>query len=454
MANGRYEAVIRGATETRNIDFKAAMHWSNAPLCARLEILRDVAAMANAGGGYIVIGRDEPHHITGSVTPEEAASFDPTKVNSTVHRYLTPPHECRVEPETVGADTLVVIEVPEFETSPLIFREVGNCGKPPCTRGPHFLPGDVFVRTKAQESRRVTGSEEMGDIVNRAVRKRQDELVTALQSMLTASQNLEVPEETSPYDDELEDEDGEFFKPFFGPWLQSLGHFDLAIHPVEYREDRVELQATPRLIRELAFVICRNGVFDGIPYEGNHDGENFSRGARLMLRELRWRQLEAVSLSTSGLYRLVRSFPEDYRPNEDRTAAELVMDDREMWVDSLVEQVTMLYLLARNVALRTTDNEDETIQVNLRIDGLAGRKARANSLDPLEQFRIGLGQQTGTQNSFYFPLRTTARALRTDAVTLARDRCNRIFWTFGVHDQSILPLQRRLLGKTEPLALR
>lgn len=408
----------------------------------------DVAAMANAGGGYVIIGRNGPRHTSGTLTDDQVESFDPTEVNKLIHRYLSPRHECHVEPEKVDAATVVVLDVPTFESAPLIFKEVGNCGKPPCGRGPHFLPGDVFMRTKAQQSQRVMDSEEMAELINRAGRARREELLTDFQAMLNASESIEAPSERSPYEDELEHEAREFFGPLFNPWLQSLGHFDLRVQPVKYREDRVALNLTPRLIRELAFTVNRGGYFDGVPYENNLQCENFSYGARLHLRQLEWRRLEGVSLCTSGLYRLVRSFPEDFQPNAERTGAQLVMDKRELWLDTFVEQMTMLHLLAHDVALKVTGDEDEEVQFDMRVDGLSGRYLGANRMDVLDRFLMAFRSQSGTENVFYFPMRTTARALRVGAMKLARERCAKILWTFGLNDQSIMPLQRNLLGNS------
>lgn len=452
MASERYRAIIAGAVETRNIDFKAAMDWRAATKCARFELLLDIAAMANAGGGYLVIGRDGPSHVTGTLTESQTASFDPTVLNQVVHRYLDPPHECRVERQPMNEDLLVVIDIPPFEDSPLIFRETGNCDVQGCKKSPHFREGDLFIRTKAQQSRRIERADEMRDIVNRAVKSRADEVVTAIQRMLSAPQPVEEPPTASPYDAEYKTEHSEFFEPLFSPRLPAFGHYDLTVRPTEYRADRLELKAIPRTIRELAYVLCRNGVFDGVPYEGNHKGENIVNGARLRMQEPLLRRVEGVSLCTSGLYRLVRAFQEDFILSEDRTRVTLAQSDRELYVDLFVEQMTMLYLLARNVAASVTDDEDEEVQVEVRVGGLEGRLMDANALEPLQRFLIGLRQQTGTKNAFYFPLRTTSRALKVNAVSLARESCTKVLWTFGMTEQFVLPCQRRLLDNAEPLA--
>jgi hypothetical protein len=156
LNNPKYLAAIIAAVETQVIDFKAAFCWQDATKCERFEILKDIAAMANVGGGLIIIGRDEPNHTAGSLDTAEATSFDPTEVNKVVHRYLASSIECGVELEIVNRDTLAVIDVPEFEPTPLVFQEIGNCGVDGCKKTPHFKQGDLFIRTKAQQSQRIS----------------------------------------------------------------------------------------------------------------------------------------------------------------------------------------------------------------------------------------------------------------------------------------------------------
>lgn len=450
MNNPQYLAIIEAATETRNIDFKRSMNWRTSTQCAKFELLKDIAAMANAGGGFLIIGRDEPLHETGTLTEEEAGSFDPTEVNKSIHRYLAPIHECRVECERSGADLLVVLDVPEFETSPLIFQQVGNCGDSGCKK-PHFLAGDIFIRTKAQQTQRIATAEEMRDLINRGVRKTSTDFVTAIQRMLSAPQSIEEPLAASPYDEESAHEERDFFGPIFYPRVAHAGYYDMSIRPVKYKKDRLELRRVPNKVREYAFVINRNGLFDSVPYDGL-EGSNFAGGCRLRIMKPPWRRIEAVSLWQSGLYRIARAFPEDYEPNKERTAARLKDTDRELWIDTFVEYMTMFHLLARNVMRDMGDDEDEQFQVDIRIDGLAGRTLDGNNVDPLESFLIGLRGQHGTENSFFFPLRTTLRSMEVEAVSLAAERCATVLWTFGLTGDSISTFQRRLLGNSEPHA--
>jgi hypothetical protein len=268
-----------------------------------------------------------------------------------------------------------------------------------------------------------------------------------------AKAHIEESLVTSPYQPEAEHEERDFFGPIFNQWPTTSGHFDMIVRPVVYRVDRIELHHVPRKIVEYAAIIDRSGILDAVPFEENHDQENFVTGARLRLFKPEWRLVEAVSLHSSGNYRIVRAFQEDYEPSQDRTSARLVEINRTLLIDSFVEQMTLLHVLARNIARDLLADPDEEVQIDLRVDGFAGRTLAANRLDRLQAFLIGVPGHTGTENVFKFSLRTTLRALEVEAVSIARDRCARVLWTFGLRGDAVPPMQRALLGGTEPIAL-
>lgn len=448
MNNPKYLAIIQAGAETRNIDFKGPMNWHDSK-CTQFELLKDIAAMANTlGGGHIVVGREKPTHTSGTLTQDQVKSFDPTEVNKFVHKYLAPTLECRVELERIGQDELIVIEVPEFDTMPLVFQIDGHCGSDKCKKE-HFRRADLFIRTKAQQSQRVATVEQMHDIIASGMRKSSAALVADIQRMLSSPQAVEEPMVSSPYDAEYEDEERDFFGPTFYPRVPFAGHFDMSVKPVEYRNDRIDLRQTPRKVAEFAYVLSRNGIIDAVPFDLDHTRQNFVKGARLRLVKPEWRRIEAVSLHTSGLYRVVRCFLEDYQPDAERKRGTFIETDRTLMVDLFVEQMTMLHLLARNIARELLADADEEVQVDLRVDGLAGRTLSANQMDPLQQFLNGLHGQQGTKNIFLFPLRTTRRALELDAVKTARDQCEQILWTFGMSAPNVVQtVQRKLLWRT------
>jgi len=90
-----------------------------------------------------------------------------------------------------------------------------------------------------------------------------------------------------------------------------------------------------------------------------------------------------------------------------------------------------LHLLARNIMRDLATDSDEEFQLHLRVDGLDRRElACSTTYEFPEMFLLRFGSHAGTVASFYFPLRTTLRAVELDAVRLAKERCERVLWTF------------------------
>lgn len=427
------------------------MDFAIATKCVKFELLRDVAAMANAGGGCIVIGRNNDALETGSLSEAQAQSFETTKFHTFVKNYLEPKQEYKLVRMFVGDDLLVIIDVPDFDTIPLVFNSAGNCGSNDC-RKPHFLPGDLMIRTAAAETTRISSADEMRGLINLSVQKTGDRLVTEIQRMLRSPMNVEEPLVSSPYDEEYEHEERDFFGPAFYPQLPTHGYFDMTIRPVIYNADRIALRDVPRRIVEYSAIIMQNGRTVDIPFD-NADQQNFKDGARLSCQKPEWRKVERVSLHKSGLYRIKRAFAEDYLPNTEHPSAQRVELQRELSIDYFVDRVTMFHVLARNIARRLLPDLDDELQFDFRIVGLAGRILSSTRLDPLEEFLAGMNDAEGNENIFNFPLRTTRRALEVDIVNIARERCDLILWTFGIRDASVSLMQRRLLGRTEPIAL-
>ena len=371
-------------------------------------------------------------------------------MNRDVHNYSSPRVECHVETEEVDNDTLVIIGFRNSTSrrSSLLRPEIAahRAAKRVLT----FYPG---TSSSGPRPSRAAGSwaPEMRDIINRAVRKTSNDLVTAIQRMLTSPQSTEEPLPSSAYDIELEREDRELFHPMFN-WVREAGHFDMTIRPVDYRADRINLHETPRKLNEYAVTFGRGGIIEAVPFEQNHERENSAGGARLWIAHPEWRRVEAASLQSSGVYRIVRAFEEDYLPDADTMSAQFVETNRVLLIDTFVQTMTLLHLRARNIARDLFQDADEQIQIDLRVDGLAGRTPLLNRFDPMASVYIALHSQPGNRDEFSWPLRTTLRALEIEAVSLARERCAEVFWTFGLRGDSIVPTQRNLLGQTEPTA--
>ena len=113
---------IEAAGENINVDAKAAMEWDGQEHSASLA--KDILAFANSrDGGVIVIGKaekdDGQFELTG-VTPEQAATFETTKVATWVNNHCDPSVHLSCNTVAHEAKLFVVITVREFDDVPIM----------------------------------------------------------------------------------------------------------------------------------------------------------------------------------------------------------------------------------------------------------------------------------------------------------------------------------------------
>jgi hypothetical protein len=92
-----FEQLIRLGKETKNLDYKGPCGWNEGNKKACCEIVKDVLALANTGGGFIVVGvTEDPIGFTLAGLPSGmAASFEVTRLsNNFLQNYADPPINC------------------------------------------------------------------------------------------------------------------------------------------------------------------------------------------------------------------------------------------------------------------------------------------------------------------------------------------------------------------------
>ncbi|HMN14166.1 MAG TPA: putative DNA binding domain-containing protein, partial [Bellilinea sp.] len=170
--------LIRRGEERPDFDFKDAINLEGDKK-AKAELTKDVIAMANSGGGLIIGGiRQTPTGFSlDGMTPEELKGFDSTRLNQFVNNYCDPPINATTRVVQDGGKTFGVIIVPDFREQPHIvnrnFSEV-------------LSEGDLLVRTGNNESRRA-GPNELRELLNRAIERRQGVFQRIFQSAVTSA---------------------------------------------------------------------------------------------------------------------------------------------------------------------------------------------------------------------------------------------------------------------------
>jgi hypothetical protein len=151
----------------------------------RAKISKDLMALANHGGGFLVFGIDESHEgqFTHSGTcPYDLKYYSQDWFNDIVKAYASPAFECRALrvpcPSDCGGDH-VVVKVPGEHRVPIRCRRGGpDNGEP--------QKGVVYIRRPKPESGPVEEPHEWDDLFERCIRVRRDELVEGFMAVVGA----------------------------------------------------------------------------------------------------------------------------------------------------------------------------------------------------------------------------------------------------------------------------
>lgn len=140
-------SALARTTETTSVDFKSSFD----PKATRdwLEVIKDIAAFANSGGGYILVGvNDDGSPSRADVS--ELLSVDPADLGNRIHKY-TGHHLSEVELlecEKAGSE-VCAIHVPAVNV-PIIFTRVGEVELADSKKKTIFALGTVYFRHGAK----------------------------------------------------------------------------------------------------------------------------------------------------------------------------------------------------------------------------------------------------------------------------------------------------------------
>jgi len=182
VTEDEFSLLLEEKAETARLDYKERFNWQDATNPEKGEIVKDILAFANcAGGGRIVFGvRDSDFEPLG-ITEEELQSFDQTKVNAFLRSYTDPVHTCTVHKVKYREKHFVVIEIPEFQSEPIICKKdlQTNDGKNVLQRGA------IYLRKESAESATIQSQEEMRELLTRALKSKSDEILKSIQTILS-----------------------------------------------------------------------------------------------------------------------------------------------------------------------------------------------------------------------------------------------------------------------------
>ncbi len=203
-------ALVRRGSEDRNFDYKGPMSWDERDKEC-IGLVKDVLAMANTEGGFIVIGvsEGESHYIWNGLSDAQARTWDPTRLSNKVNTYADPLIEVGVRKVMCDGKTYVVISVPAFNGTPHI------CTKAYERNGNKVLTAPIlYVRTANSASSPLKDAADFHSIIERAVRTRQDQMLEAMRSVLIGASTVPSVADRERFEEQIAASLGEAEDPF------------------------------------------------------------------------------------------------------------------------------------------------------------------------------------------------------------------------------------------------
>lgn len=167
--------------ETRQVEMKGAESFAGD---FRSHLTASIAAMVNIpDGGTIVVGVDTtatPRVI--GLSPEQIASFDPTRIAQYIGERLDPLPRFHVEHFSHADGQVLLIQVTEFEHVPIVVKRQIESAHRMFAR-----EGDILIRSNSCECRRVKSAEELRELLGRALTKQTEHLLTQIRLIMLGS---------------------------------------------------------------------------------------------------------------------------------------------------------------------------------------------------------------------------------------------------------------------------
>lgn len=146
---------IRLSKETSDIEFKETVNPKD--LRDHLKLVKSMVAMANSGGGIILLGVDDNGNpVAGFDADALLNQLEPAKIADQVEKYAKAQIGFEITRFTKGGKEVVAIVVEPSEM-PIVFAKTGECGVGP-DRETIFQQGTIYFRRGA---RSVPGDSEM-----------------------------------------------------------------------------------------------------------------------------------------------------------------------------------------------------------------------------------------------------------------------------------------------------
>lgn len=346
-------------TETRNLDYKQTFNWADATNDQKCEIVKDILAMLNTqDGGRIIIGVTDSHYNLVGIDEESFESFDTTKVNDFLRKYTDPPCSCTVYKHKIDGFRIVTIDVAEFKEIPVLCKAHANSSN---ASKMILKQGGLYIRTDKATSELVSTSEEMRELLGRALLKKGDQLLYSIETLIKGRPIDDPGAAKQAYEAELKNAD-QFITEQLNPIGNIRGFWELRAFPTDYNPKRIpDLATVAKFINE-SEVALRGWNF---PHTDRENASNFSRGRQSHTAfTFTYETSEAYRAYESGLFFWRgRIFEDTYGGWADK---------RVLSYSDVIYRITEMFLFLKRYYEKFA--EDATLHVDVTLSDTNGRR--------------------------------------------------------------------------------
>ena len=189
------------ANEDLDVEFKRSLPLNDK--VGKAKLAKEICALANHGGGWIVLGR-ENNGTYPNALPVEVADVNQDQINQIAAAYLQPAPHCTVrnqQPDGVDFE-VPVIWVPSCGTSPVCGKKNGPNDERERTQG--VAKGVHYIRKAGAVSAPIETPDEWQDVIRRCVLADKTSLLGALSTMIEQPRPAQEADAQSVFDVDFE----------------------------------------------------------------------------------------------------------------------------------------------------------------------------------------------------------------------------------------------------------
>ncbi len=178
---------LKAKRESKSVDFKSSFDpASNGEWC---ELIKDIIAMANSGGGVILIGLDNGGAAS-KADVKPLLALDHAKILDKIRKYTGTElaeievHEAQKDGETIAALEIAAVKVP------IVFQEVGTYEIAGAKQKTAFSKGTIYFRHGAKSEPGTT--DDIRSVIERQLQAIRGEWLDGVRKVVTAPQGSAV----------------------------------------------------------------------------------------------------------------------------------------------------------------------------------------------------------------------------------------------------------------------